>query len=292
MIDHTLLTNGFVFLVLIFVIVLKSKKNRSNISQEVNRLISSSRDISKKIFYQSFTVDLPTPVRRYFFYALKEGQPFISYARLRHNGSFKPHPKFNWMQIWGEEFFTTENPGFHWYGRTAVFQVIDKFIDGKGILKVYLFSFLKLMNYEGKGIDQGELFRWLAEAVWFPTALLPSENIRWEAIDEDSAKVILSNKGVSIEGIFHFNELGQVTRFEARRPSGKEVTLREKWTCHYADYREVNGIYIPFYGETVWNLAEGDYCYARFNLLSITYQIRQILTEYAIPDSNISEKAL
>ena len=34
---------------------------------------------------------------------------------------------------------------------------------------------------------EGELMRFLAEAAWYPTALLPSQGVRWQGADERSA---------------------------------------------------------------------------------------------------------
>jgi hypothetical protein len=46
-----------------------------------------------------------------------------------------------------------------------------------------------LVNLRGTPeIAQGELMRFLAEAAWYPTALLPSQGVQWKAIDDFSAK--------------------------------------------------------------------------------------------------------
>ena len=42
-------------------------------------------------------------------------------------------------------------------------------------------------------VAQGELLRFLAEAAWYPTALLPSQGVRWEALDGISARATLTD---------------------------------------------------------------------------------------------------
>ena len=37
-------------------------------------------------------------------------------------------------------------------------------------------------------VAQGELMRFFAEAAWYPTALLPSQGVRWQAVDDTSAR--------------------------------------------------------------------------------------------------------
>ena len=102
----------------------------------------------------------------------------------------------------------------------------------------------------------------------FPTALLPSENLQWEPIDNNSAKVIFTDKNLTIEGVFCFNEEGQITRFETKRY--KDKTL-ENFTGYCGDYRTVDGMKVPFYLEATWDLESGDFSYAKFNVEKIGY---------------------
>jgi hypothetical protein len=37
-------------------------------------------------------------------------------------------------------------------------------------------------------MDEGELSRYLAEAPWYPTALLPAAGIEWEPVDDSAAR--------------------------------------------------------------------------------------------------------
>ena len=76
-------------------------------------------------------------------------------------------------------------------------------------------------------VDQGEILRWLGEAPWYPTVLWPLEWLKWKSINGISAKAILSGEGVTLDGVFHFNEKGQIIRFTAKRY--KEDAL-ENWT--------------------------------------------------------------
>lgn len=188
---------------------------KSELDKDIKTLFTASENISGKVYTSNQIKDLPPPVQRYFKYSLKENQPYVSYARLQHGGEFKASK--NWVSIKGEEYFTVQKPGFVWFGRVPLFSAKDIYIDGTGNLKVKLLSLIKIVDAKGRETDQGELLRWLGEAPLFPTALLPSENLRWEPIDNDSAKVILTDKNLTIEGEFYFNEEGQITQFKNKK---------------------------------------------------------------------------
>ena len=75
---------------------------------------------------------------------------------------------------------------------------------------VKLLSIITLANEHGPEVDQGELLRYLAEIVWFPTAWL-SDYIQWEAIDAQSAKATIILPNNTVAAVLHFNEKGQMT---------------------------------------------------------------------------------
>ncbi len=54
---------------------------------------------------------------------------------------------------------------------------------GEGILHAAVLGAVPVVNIRGtREVAEGELMRFLAEAAWYPTALLPSQGVRWEAV--------------------------------------------------------------------------------------------------------------
>ncbi|HHE39097.1 MAG TPA: hypothetical protein ENL20_11095, partial [Candidatus Cloacimonetes bacterium] len=139
-------------------IILSNQHNK-----EVAELFSLSGDISNRTFSYEQLDGLPEPVQRYFKHVLKDGQPYISCVRLIHNGQFKTDPKKDWINIKGEQYFTTEKPGFIWEGKTAMFTAHDMYLANKGRLVVTLLSLFKIVDGQGESFNQGELLRWLGE---------------------------------------------------------------------------------------------------------------------------------
>ncbi len=172
------------------------------------------------------------------------------------------------MSIHGEEFFTVLPPGFIWLGHVRFISAKDSYFKGVGNLKIKLLSIVKILDGKGLEFNQGELVRWLSETPWFPTALLPSEYLRWEPKDEQHANVFLTDHNVSVNGGFSFNKQGQITKFKAKRYGDKKL---EDWICQYSDYREVEGLHIPFYAEASWNTENEESKYAKFKLEQIEY---------------------
>lgn len=237
--------------------------------KEVKELFAQSKNISATTFSYNQLTGLPEPVQRYFKYVLQEGQSYISFISLIHNGQFKAGLKKDWVNIKGEQYFTTEKPGYIWKGQTSVFTARDMYIGNKGRLIVSLFSAVNIQDQSGAEFDQGELLRWLAESVWFPTNLLPSDRLQWLPIDSHTAKLLFNYNGLSLYFIVSFNDKGEIVTLESQRNITK--TKQEKWVCTLGDYRTTNGIKVPFDTVATWRLAGGDLPYARFKVQKITY---------------------
>ncbi len=236
---------------------------------QVKELFALSKNISEQKFCKGQLDSLPEPVQRYFNHILKDGQPYISYARIKHEGQFKAGLDKGWMDIKGEQYATTENPGFIWKGTTVMFIARDMYIADKGRLIVSLFSLINVVDVKGEEYNQGELLRWLGESILYPTNFLPSEKLNWLPIDDNTAKLTFNYKGLSLFFIMTFNDIGEIIEMETERYMDAENL--ETWVIKAADYKALNNVIIPTTFEVLWRLEKGDFSYARFNITVVEY---------------------
>lgn len=148
---------------------------------------------------------LPAPVQRYFRTVLKDGQPIVAAASVDHVGTFNVgEASAQWKPFTSRQGVVTRRPGFVWDGRVRMLpglavHVHDAYVAGTGILHPALLGLFTLTDLRGSGdVAQGELMRFFAEAAWYPTALLPSQGVRWEAVDERSARATLVDGTLSL----------------------------------------------------------------------------------------------
>lgn len=241
-------------------------------SNQVKELFAQSKNISHQQFHKKQLDGLPEPVQRYFNHILKEGQPYISYARIKHNGRFKADLKKGWMNIRGEQYATTEKPGFIWKGTTAMFVARDMYLSNKGRLIVSLFSVYNIVDAKGKEeYDMGELLRWLGESILYPTNFLPSNKLQWFPINSNSAKLTFNYQGLSLFFKLTFNAIGEITEMETKRYMG-EANL-ETWVIKAKNYKQLNQVLIPTSFDVLWRLNGEDFSYAKFNITEIEYDI-------------------
>lgn len=258
------------FAAIVLCVFLFIKYQRLKLKKYVKKLFSTSPPILHKSFKYSDIENLPTPVKKYFKLVLTEGQPYISYARLKHKGFFRTSPNSKWTKISGQEYFTSIKPGFLWQGKTRLFRALDMFIDCKGKLEVYLFSLIKIITSEGEETDKGELLRWLAETAIFPTALLSNDYISWEHINHTSAQLCLQYENFQLQCNVLFNEAGEIYQIETDRFYLNDKTIH-KWIGNFSDYKRFANILIPTTLEVSWILPQGKFTYVKFNITEIEF---------------------
>lgn len=264
-----MITAFFTLALVVIVIILLRINYTSNFEDKINTLFSSIENVQTHSFSYSQLERLPKPVQKYFKYTIPENQPYIRSVRLKHKGSFKTAPNKPWKDIIGEQYFITTHPGFLWKGKIGPVTAQDMYIRNKGKLSVSILETFTIMNSEGETVDQGELLRWLGESVWFPTNLLPNDQLKWEPIDSTSAKLIYKHNELSIYFIVSFSDKGEIIQLETKRYyNGKNLVT---WIGQCSDYKKINGFIIPTVMSATWKLEKGDHTYANFKLTEIDY---------------------
>jgi len=209
--------------------------------------------------------DLPTPVRRYLHSAIPEGRTLVDTARVEQTGQLRTGDASSpWYPFSATHHVTVAPPGFLWdatvrFAPLVTVSVRDSFCDGEGAGAVSLWGVVPLDSAgSSPELVEAELQRYLAEAVWYPTALLPREGVTWEPVDNQRAEATVEHGGVSASLTFAFDG-DEVRRVEGERYRRVEGGFdRTPWTGHWDEYERRAGLRIPLSGAVVWGLPEGD----------------------------------
>ena len=204
---------------------------------------------------------LPEPVQRYFKHVLKDGQSVINQIKMTQHGSLRTSTDSNkWISFKATQLVSPNSKSFIWRASVKLFpavyiSVADSLQNGRGSGKVKLFNIFPVASDSNhKKLNSGALHRYLAEAVWFPTALLPESGVTWTGIDDSSALASLSVKELTVELEFKFNDNNEVESVytEGRYGQFDGGYQKRPWEGHFRNYQEIEGIKVPKYGEVGW----------------------------------------
>jgi hypothetical protein len=213
---------------------------------------------------------LPPPVRRYLDVSGAARRPAIQFARVRHGGTFVAKAGGAAMPIRGVQYFTADPPGFVWWGRVRAGPGIwidarDQVVNGEGNMLVRAESTVTLADARGPGLDQGALIRLLGEATWIPTLLRDPRFVTWAPAGDRAATATLRVGGREVSSTFQFGRDGLPALFTADRyrDVGGHLELTPfSGVC--ADFREVDGVQVPFRMTAAWHLETGPLPYAHW----------------------------
>lgn len=247
-------------------------------AQMIERLFQpNSQSKSNKVSFKDFN-SLPAPVARYFRFALTDGQPLIRIARIQQQGEFRLNDK--WIPFEATQHFSASPPGMVWDAGMKMnpllnVRVRDAYVAGQGSMQAKALSLLSVVDEHDKAeLNVGAMQRYLAEASWLPTALLPSENLKWGAVDEHRALATLTDSGNTVSLEFSFNEAGEIagvfTPGRYREANGKyELT---PWAGYHRNYRRKDGMCIPLESEVEWQLPSGRMPYCKLKIVNVEYE--------------------
>lgn len=213
---------------------------------------------------------LPAPVARYFAFAFPDGDVAARTVRIRWTGEFRIGPDAGWLPLTAEQHFTVRPPGFLWDARIRMLPLVPVHVrdtyDADGAsMRGRIGGLVTVVNQAGTPeLAQSALARWIGEAVWFPMALLPREGVRWEAIDDSSARVVVTDGAVTAAAVLHFAATGEPVRMTAMRYRDDEGTaVLTPFEGVYRDFTPIGGIMVPMRAEVAWLLPEARYAYWR-----------------------------
>ncbi|GAB4348208.1 MAG: hypothetical protein Kow006_08680 [Gammaproteobacteria bacterium] len=224
---------------------------------------------------------VPAPVAAYLRQALTEGHEAPHRIRISQDGYLRlKNEEKAWRPFSARQYIQTGDPAFVWDARIDLFppivdaRAVDSYRDGRAGMCVRLMSALPLVNESDKPeLIQGTLTRYLAEAVWCPTILLPGERLQWEEIDATSARAILTDHDYRVALVFRFNERHEVIEVESesrfREVNGDYVAT--PWRGLFKEYAQRGDMRIPLRAAAQWCLPGGEFTYWRGRIRSIEY---------------------
>ena len=250
-------------------------------TQLLNRLDAAQIKAAPQFYNAAELAGLPAPVKRYFETVLKDGQPIITAATVQHSGTFNMgETNDNWKPFTSTQRVTTNRPGFDWDARVMAFpgvaaHIHDAYIAGTGLLKVAIFGLIPVVDMPASAhLSQGEFMRFCIEAAWYPTALLPSQGVRWQAVDAQSATATFTDRDIDLVLSFKFgaNGLIDTVRAETRGRLVRGTNVDTPWLSRFWNYAERSGMQVPQDAEVAWVLPGSIKPYYRGSMTKVSYE--------------------
>ena len=223
---------------------------------------------------------LPEPVQRFFRRNLQEGAPHQSCVRTREAGRVRQRPGQPWTEFVAEQYVVASTPALLWFARLRPLPLVwvdarTLYLRSRGHTLVKLLSSLSSVNQSDDATRRAVLVNYIAELALLPGGLLPADDRTWEPIGEHAAKFSLRDGELRVAGVFHFDELGNVLRFESEeRPYlGEQKPSSARWVVRYAEHRSFGELQLPTRIDVEWQLDEQTFQYVERTLEAIELDV-------------------
>ncbi len=204
---------------------------------------------------------LPAPVARYLALALPEGPGGAAGVTLTQTGRIHlGQGDAGWYPFTATHDAGIRTPALLWRAHVRMpagvrVGVRDRYLDRRGAMLARLEGWLPLVDAPAStSLDEGALMRWLAEAPWYPEALLPGGAVSWRAVDDRHADATVRDGTLAVTLRFTFGDDGLVA--EVRSGSrGREVDGRQvptPWGGVFLRWAVMGSQRIPVEAEVSW----------------------------------------
>ena len=225
---------------------------------------------------------LPKPVQKYLQYTGAVGKPKVRNFRAKFTGTMRFKKDSKWMGISSQQYDFFDDPARIFYIESTRYGVpfdgLHLYKGGNATMQIKVASLFSVADAKGEKMNQGETVTLFNDMCVLAPATLIDKGIQWESVDPLTVKAKFTNKGNTITAVLYFNEKGELINFvsdDRYQSMDGKTYLNYRWSTPLKDYRDVGGgRKIAAYGEAVWHAPEGEFVYAKFDLVEIEYNCR------------------
>jgi hypothetical protein len=243
--------------------------------QDVKENLQRTNLLKADLLTDTDLLPLPEPVQRYLKYAGVLNKPKLKNMRIAFEGQMREKGKdffpFSCVQY---NFFDEPTRLFFMKAKMKGFTVpgYHKYSNAIAMMDIRVFGFFPVVKKSGKDMDQAETVTLFNDMCLMAPATLIDKRITWQAIDSNSAKAIFTNHTITISAILYFNKQGQLIDFISNDRDVNHYTF----STPVSNYKNINGINMMTYGETIWHYPDGEFVYGKFTLKSIEHNVTEL----------------
>lgn len=234
-----------------------------------------SRPGTPSVVTEEDLAPLPRPVQEYLRVSGAVGRPRARHFEARWNGRIRQSEDAPWMEFQAKQVNFIDDPARFFIMDAKMHglpvDVLHAFHDVSASMQVKLFSLVPMVNVSGEETTHAETVTLFNDICLLAPSALVAPSIRWESIDERSARGHFTNGPHSVSAVLTFNEAGELVNFVsddrlALLPDGSGFRTT-RWSTPVGDYRDFGGRRVCTRGEGLWHPPEGSFSYIELELL-------------------------
>ena len=239
------------------------------------RLETGSK-IEKNLLTEKEIEHLPAPVQKYLRYAGVINKEKVYNVKIIFDVEMRDKGK-DWFKATSVQYNFFDEPARLFFMKAKMFGMTvpgyHRYVEAKATMDIRLVGLFPIVKQSGDIMNKTETVTLFNDMCLMVPATLIDKRIQWEPIDSLTTKAIFTNRGISISAILYFNETGQLINFTSDDRTAISDMKQYRFSTPVSDYKNINGINVPTYGEAIWHYPDGDFVYGKFKLQTIQYNL-------------------
>jgi hypothetical protein len=221
---------------------------------------------------------LPEPVQRYLRFTGAVGKPRTWNYRLSFRGDFRERPGSPWMSVVVDQHSFADPPARLFLIEASRLGLplvaFHRYVGPDATFEVKVASLFTVVDARGPEMNRSETVTLLNDMCLLAPSTLLGPGLRWEEVDPRTVRVRWENAGNQVGAVLVFDDAGALSSFASEDRSmsldGKTYQ-RLPWFTPIRGWRDFGGRRLPALAEAAWRLPEGEFTYARFEILRVEY---------------------
>jgi hypothetical protein len=238
--------------------------------------LGTSSKIEKNLITEKDIRHLPVPVQKYLRYTGVINKEMVNNVKIVFDVEMREKGK-DWFKATSVQYNFYDEPTRLFYMNAKMFGMTvpgyHRYVEAKATMDIRLFGLFPIVKESGDIMNKTETVTLFNDMCLMVPATLIDKRIQWEPIDSLTTKANFTNRGISISSILYFNENGQLINFTSDDRTAISDMKQYRFSTPITDYKNINGINVPTYGEAIWHYPDGEFVYGKFNLKTIQYNL-------------------
>jgi len=253
---------------------------RAELDREVARGLS--RPVTTATLTEADLAPLPEPVQRYIRLTGFVGQPRVQNYRVRFRGRIRSAADAGWMPFHADQQSFVDEPTRLFLMRATMFgvpvQAFHRLDHGAATMRVRVAGVYPMVDARGPDMDRSETVTLFNDMCILAPGSLVAPNISWEPIDAHAARARFTHGANTIVATLSFDDEGLLTDFvssDRAQITGDGSVRAADFSTPLRDYRAFGPFRLAGHGDAVWHLPEAPFVYGEFDMLDVTYDVRE-----------------
>ena len=233
-----------------------ASRTEADIAAHRERVVAEARQAAPTAASATALAALPAPVQRYFAFTFRGAPPpHASHVELEMEGRFRRPRSESFTPTRAEQTIAVHTPALVFAATTPLLprvpaltaRAYDAYAGGQMEMKAKLLSAITVVDEPASPtLNRISLRRWLLESPLYPMALLPGGAVRWEVMDANRARAIVTLGDDSASMVATFGGDGRLVSFDAEEDGDLRTSYHGSGEhASRDDYEAVEGMMLP-----------------------------------------------